>query len=138
MPRRTNPMLGDDLVDAYRAFVAEVYDALAAEGFPDLPQAGTTVFRDIEGRGSRVGDLAAQAGFSQSLMRAVIGELEARGYVEIAGDRVRPAERGHDVYAAGQRALAGIEERWERRLGPERFATFREVLEELGRPGPAL
>jgi hypothetical protein len=131
MPRRIEPMLGDDLVDAYRAFVAEIYDALATAGFPDLPQAATTVFRDIDGRGSLVTDLAVQAGFGAETMWRIVRELESGGYVEVEGDVVRPAGRGHDAFAAGRRALSDAEERWARRVGEERFATFREVLHEL-------
>ncbi len=74
MPRSSEPMVGDDLVDAYRTFVAEVYETLAEEGFPDLPQAATTVFRDIDSRGSRLADLAAQAGFSDAEVRTETGK----------------------------------------------------------------
>ena len=138
MPRRTPPLLGDDLVDAYRVFITEVYDALAAAGFPDLPQAAATVFRDIDGRGSLLSDLAYHAGLSPAMMRSVIADLEASGYVEVDGDRVLPAERGHAAFEAGRQALAEIEDRWAQRLGPERFAVFREVLHdfvEYGRGG---
>ena len=68
MPRNTDPLLGDHLVDAYRAFVTEIYDRLAAEGFPDLPQTATTLFRDIDARGSLVTDLAVQAGVTPAAM----------------------------------------------------------------------
>jgi DNA-binding MarR family transcriptional regulator len=131
MPRRTEPTLGDDLHDAYRSFVAEIYDMLAAAGFGDLPQAATTVFREIDGEGSLISDLAAQAGFSPAIMEAVVAELEAGGYVEVEHGRARPAARGHAAFAAGRRALAEAEERWEARLGADRFATFRAVLREL-------
>jgi hypothetical protein len=129
-------MLGDHLLDAYRAFVLEVYDTLAAEGFPDLPQAATTVFRDIDGRGSWIADLAAQAGYTQPMMRLVLEDLERAGYVEVDGDTVRPAPRGDAAFAAGRRALATVEERWERRLGHERFEVFRSVVREMSAQSP--
>ena len=125
--------MGDDLLDVYRALLAEIYDALGAAGFNDLPQAATTVFRDIDGRGSLPGDLAAGAGMAPDAMRAVLDRLVAGGYVEWVGDRVRPAERGHAAFAAGRQALAEVDERWSARVGPERFAVFREVLAELAR-----
>jgi hypothetical protein len=135
MPRGTTPVLGDDLLDAYRTFVAEVYDRLSADGFPDVPQAATTLFRDIDGRGSRIPDLAVQAGFSVPMMQTVVAELEARGYIVVDGEVVRPAARGHEAFAAGRRALAATEEHWEQQLGTERFATFREVLRDIVRRG---
>ena len=131
MPRATEPMLGDELVDAYRAFVAEVYDTLAIAGFPDLPLAAVTVFRDIDGRGSLVSDLAVQAGMAVEAMWAVVRDLEAKDYVAIDGDRVRPAGRADDAFIAGRRALRQIEERLERRVGAERVAAFREVLRAI-------
>lgn len=138
MPRGVEPMLGDDLLDAYRVFVTEVYDSLAADGFPDLPQAATTVFRDIDGAGSLVSDLAAQGGMTPAMMWAVVRELEAGGYVEIDGETVRPAARGHEAYAAGRKALADAEERWGARIGADRVATLREILHELVSYGPGL
>src|SRR3954469_6795406 len=111
MPRAIEPMLGDDLVDAYRALVAEVYDTLAVAGFPDLPQAATTVFRDIDGRGSLVSDLAVQAGVDVDTMWAVVRDLEAKDYVSVTDDRVRPAGRADDAFIAGRQALAQVEER---------------------------
>jgi DNA-binding MarR family transcriptional regulator len=134
MPRSTDPMLGDDLVDAYRAFVMEIYDALSADGFPDLPQAATTVFRDIDGRGSLVTDLAVQAGYGIEMMWAVVRQLEASGYVEVEDGRARPAERGHAAFASGRRALAAAEERLRKRVGEERFVVFRDVLREIASP----
>lgn len=127
--------MGDHLVDAFRVFVTEVYDALSAAGYPDLPQTATTVFRDIEGAGSYVPDLAAQAGYSTDMMWAVVRELEARGYVEVDGDKARPAERGHAAYEAGRKALAETEARWAERLGAERLSAFREVLAEMASYG---
>jgi hypothetical protein len=124
-------MLGDDIVDVYRAFLAEIYDELATAGFPDIPQAATTVFRDIDGRGSRIGDLAVQAGVTELMMRSVIDELVTAGYATIEGGLVMPAERGHAAFIAGRRALEAVEDRWAARLGPRRFTVFKEVLREL-------
>jgi hypothetical protein len=137
MPHRTGQLLGDDLVDAYRAFVAEIYDRLAADGFPDVPQAATPVFRDIADRGSRVADLAVQAGVAPDAMWEVVRALEERGYIEVDDDCVRPAERGREAYEARRRALAATEERIERRVGAERFEAFREVLREIAVGGPS-
>jgi DNA-binding MarR family transcriptional regulator len=137
MPRRLEPTLGDDLVDAYRALTTEILDRLAAAGFPDLPQAATTVFRDIDGRGSLVTDLAYGAGLSPEIMKSIVDDLAARGYVEFLDDgRVRPAERGHKAFTAGRRAVADAEERWAARLGPERYDAFRASLRELASREP--
>jgi hypothetical protein len=124
-------MLGDELVDAYRALLAEVYDLLAVAGFPDLPQAATTVFRDIDGRGSLVSDLAVQAGMHVDEMWAVVRDLEAKGYVAIGDDRVRPTGRADEAFVAGRRALAQAEERLAREVGAEKLATCREVLRAM-------
>src|SRR5688572_9508866 len=117
MPRNTDPMLGDHLVDAYHAFVAESYDRLAAAWFTDLPQTATTLFRDIDGRGSLVADLAVQAGVTPAAMWELVRDLEAKGYVMVEGDAVRPAARGDEAFAAGRRALADAEAAIEQRVG---------------------
>ena len=137
MPRSTEPTLGDDLIDVYRAFTFEIYDRLAAEGFPDLPQAATSVFHDIDDRGSRIADLAVQGGQSVEAMRAIVADLESSGYVVVEGDRVRPAERGRRAFEAGRRALAAAEEHLAARLGAERFAAFRAALRELASSSPS-
>jgi DNA-binding MarR family transcriptional regulator len=130
--------MGDDLLDAYRAFTTEIYDRLAAAGFPDIPQAATTVFRDIDGRGSLVSDLAVGAGFTPAMMHSVIDALEERGYVETVDGLVRPADRGHAAFQAGRQALAEAEQVWAARLGPERYDAFRASLRELASLGPDL
>jgi hypothetical protein len=134
MPRRTEPLLGDDLVDAYRAVVAEVYDSLARDGFPDLPQAATTVFRDMDERGSYLADLAVRSGVPTEHVRDLIGTLAERGYVTVDGDVVTPAERGLQAFAAGREALRHAEQRLAQQVGPDRYATFRTVLRKLAQP----
>jgi DNA-binding MarR family transcriptional regulator len=68
----------------------------------------------------------------------VVSDLERLGYVDRVPDPedrrakiVRLTDRGRDSTEAAGRIFADIERRWSERLGEERIAALREVLEDI-------
>jgi hypothetical protein len=45
---------------------------------------------------------------------------------------VRPTPAGQELQRVIESAIGGIERRWAAEVGPERWATFREVLRQIG------
>jgi DNA-binding MarR family transcriptional regulator len=94
----------------------------------------------IAEEGSRPSALTAGAWISKQAVGQRLRELEQRGLVSFAADPadgravvVRRTEAGDQVRRSAQLALAAVERGWADAVGPERYATFRHVLDELGR-----
>ena len=90
--------------------------------------------------GMRVTDLAARVGMTKQALGELVVPLQAAGLVEVTVDRrdrrvrlVRPTPAGQELQQVVESAIAGVERRWAAQVGPERWATFREVLAEIGR-----
>jgi DNA-binding MarR family transcriptional regulator len=71
-------------------------------------------------------------------MAELVAHLERHGYVERMPDPadrraklVRPTALGDEVYAVAREVLAELEDRLLRRLGAERVAELRELLQEV-------
>jgi DNA-binding MarR family transcriptional regulator len=90
--------------------------------------------------GMRVTDLAARVGMTKQALGELVAALQGAGLVEVTVDRrdrrvrlVRPTPAGQELQQVVESAIAGVERRWAAQVGPERWATFREVLAEIGR-----
>ena len=90
--------------------------------------------------GMRVTDLAARVGMTKQALGEFLATLQDAGLVEVTVDQrdrrvrlVRPTPAGQELQRVIESAIAGIERRWAAEVGPERWATFREVLAEIGR-----
>jgi len=90
--------------------------------------------------GMRVTDLAARVGMTKQALGEFVTTLQAAGLVEVTVDqrdrrvrRVRPTPSGQELQQVVESAIAGIERQWASQVGPKRWATFREVLTEIGR-----
>jgi len=100
----------------YRAMEARVFAGLAERGFDDLTPAQARVFQRIADRGSRVTDLAEQAGITKQTAGFLVDQLERAGYVERVPDPddgrarlVRITERGARSVAASAGIVAEVE-----------------------------
>lgn len=137
-PSAITPMIGVLLRLPHEVVVARMLDAVNAGGF-DLTHAELGVFLYPGPDGRRPSDLARQCGTTRQAMNYVLGELEARGYVErrsesgSAARRVRLTRRGRALIAAMRACLAGIEREWSDFLGPRRFEALRTTLSDLAR-----
>ena len=96
------------------------------------------ILSEIAVGGSRPSALAA-GWISKQAMGQRIRELEQRGWVSVSADPsdgravlVHRTEAGERVRDAASAAIAAMEERWAAAVGPERYATFRAVVDALG------
>jgi DNA-binding MarR family transcriptional regulator len=135
------------LTELKQAAIDELHRRLAEQGYPEIRDGHGCVFRFIESEGSRLTDLAERSGYTKQAVGEVVVDLEGLGYVERMPDPVdgrakiiRLTERGREAFAAATTIFADIERDWAERVGEERMATVREVLEELvlGAPVPAV
>lgn len=122
----------------YRAMEFRVFEALAAAGFDDMTPAQARVFQRIAPGGSRLTDLAAQAGITKQSAGFLVDQLERAGYVERVPDPadgrarlVRIAERGVRSVAATRGIVAQVEAEWTAHLGARRMAELRRILTDL-------
>jgi DNA-binding MarR family transcriptional regulator len=122
----------------YRAMEARVFAGLAAAGFDDITPAQARVFQRIAPGGSRLTDLAAQAGITKQSAGFLVDQLERAGYVERIPDPadgrarlVRVAERGERSVAASRAIVAQVEAEWTAHLGERRMVQLRHLLADL-------
>ncbi|GAA4688679.1 winged helix DNA-binding protein [Pseudonocardia yuanmonensis] len=122
----------------YRAMEARVFAGLAAAGFADFTPAQARVFQRIAPGGSRLTDLAEQAGITKQSAGFLVDQLERSGYVERVPDPadgrarlVRIAERGARSVEASRGIVAEVEAEWTAHLGPRRMEELRGILSDL-------
>jgi DNA-binding MarR family transcriptional regulator len=122
----------------YRAMEARVFEGLAAAGFDDFTPAQARVFQRIAPDGSRLTDLAAQAGITKQSAGFLVDQLERAGYVERVPDPadgrarlVRVAERGLRSVEASRSIVAEVEAEWTAHVGERRMAQLRGILTDL-------
>ena len=135
----TEPDLGRLLLETYRTLAAEITDAMAERGYPDVRAAHAAVFTNIDRRsGTRLTELARRARMTKQGMMLLIDELESRSYLRRVPDPedarakvVRLTAHGRRCAAEARRVVAGVESGARRDLGIRRYATMREGLEML-------
>jgi DNA-binding MarR family transcriptional regulator len=116
----------------------ELHARLGDEGYPDIRPGHGCVFRFIEVEGSRLTELAGQAGMTKQTVGEVVADLERLGYLERVPDPedgrakiIRLSPRGWDAQAAALRIFADIERRWARAVGDEPVAELRKATEAI-------
>ena len=122
----------------YRSMESRVFAGLAAAGFEDLTPAQARVFQRIAADGSRLTDLAAQAGITKQSAGFLVDQLERSGYVERVPDPadgrarlVRIAPRGARSVEASGDVVAEVEAEWTAHLGEHRMVELRHILTDL-------
>jgi DNA-binding MarR family transcriptional regulator len=122
----------------YRAMEARVFAELGAAGFDDFTPAQARVFQRIAADGSRLTELAAQAGITKQSAGFLVEHLERAGYVERVADPadgrarlVRVAERGARSVEVSREIVERVEAEWTAHLGEGRMATLRQILTDL-------
>src|SRR5215213_3796973 len=93
------------------------------------------VFQRIAPGGSRLTDLAAQAGITKQSAGFLVDQLERAGYVERVPDPedgrarlVRVAERGARSVEASRAIVEQVEREWTDHLGERRMIQLQEIL----------
>ena len=122
----------------YRAMESRVFEGLAEAGFDDFTPAQARVLQRIAPDGSRLTDLAAQAGITKQSAGFLVDQLERAGYVERLPDPadgrarlVRIAERGARGVEASRQIVARVEAEWTAHLGADRMLELRAILTDL-------
>jgi DNA-binding MarR family transcriptional regulator len=137
-PRPDELNLGLLCYIASRAMEARVFDALTAAGFDDITTAQGRVFARIGPEGTRVTDLAAQAGITKQTAGFLVDQLERAGYTRRVPDPadararlVQIAPRGEAAAAVARVAEAEVEAEWTRHLGKQGASQLRRALTRL-------
>jgi DNA-binding MarR family transcriptional regulator len=122
----------------YRAMEGRVFDGLAAAGFDDITPAQARVFQRIAPTGSRLTDLAAQAGIAKQSAGFLVDQLQRARYVERVPDPadgrarlVRIADRGAQAVLASRVLVEEVEAEWTAHLGVRRMSQLRDILTAL-------
>jgi DNA-binding MarR family transcriptional regulator len=96
------------------------------------------VMQFLDSEGTRVTVLAERAGMTKQSMAELVAHLERHGYVERIPDPadrraklVRSTAKGEELYAIAREVVGEVEADWTRKLGRERMAELRSLLEEL-------
>ena len=135
-PPRPLPAL---LTSVKLAAIERLRGQIADAGHPEIREGHGCVFGfiDIE-HGSRLTELAANAGFTKQAVGEAVTELERLGYVTRVPDPqdgrakiIELTDRGLDAVIKGRRIFAEIEREWAERIGPELMASFREAATRI-------
>ena len=136
--------VGRLLVAAERRFNHDLIGALHAHGFDDIRPSHGAVFANLDAEGTRPSELARRAEMTKQAMGELIGDLEAKGYVERRRDPedgrawlVALTERGRGVDRAADEAIERIEAEYERRLGLAGLESLRDLLRGLAGDAPS-
>ena len=111
---------------------------LHEKGFDDLDAPHLAIFQYPGPQGARPTELAERLRMSKQAVGYLLGQLERLGYLERQphpedqrGKRIVVTARGRDAIAVIRAAVAEVEDAWARRLGADRFAELRDLLQEL-------
>jgi len=136
--RRRPENLAVLLREPYRVGSERLVQRFAERGHPEIRAAHGNVFPFLDTDGTRVSVLAERAQITKQSMAELVIYLEERGYVERVPDPadrraklVRSTAKGEELYAIARELVAEIEAEWTERIGEERMALLREILEEL-------
>jgi DNA-binding MarR family transcriptional regulator len=134
------PLIGALLRIPWEVVQRRMLERLHQSGFDDLDTAHLTVFQYPGPQGVRPSELAARLRTSKQALNYLLGQLERLGYLERRPDpddlrakRVALTRRGIAAIGVIREAVGEVEAEWARELGPDRFATLRELLAELNR-----
>jgi DNA-binding MarR family transcriptional regulator len=111
---------------------------------PPIPGLRPSHFRLLDytpSDGIRLTDLAQRANITKQALGEMAVTLQSAGLVEVSPDPsdgrarlVNLTPEGRRVRDRIQRTIGAIERDLRRRVGPEKWAVFREVLDEMARP----
>ena len=120
----------------------EIRAAFAGEDWGGLRQSHFRLLSQVPPSGISVTDLAVLLGMTKQAVGQFVTLLVESGHLEV---RDSPADRwvrlvvrtrlGDDTNRAVTARIRRIERQWARRVGPERYAAFRDVLETLAPRG---
>jgi DNA-binding MarR family transcriptional regulator len=122
-----------------RSVETAMVDVVAAQGYQGVRPQHLRLFAHVpRDEGIRMSALADQMQLTAGAVTQLVDQLQRMGLVERVADasdrratRVRPTPAAEAGYEAGRRFIAEREAAWSRLVGPRRWATFRDVLEQI-------
>lgn len=135
---REHPHLGVLLERGRRLLNQAMLERFRAAGFIDLREGHGPLFAFLPAHGARVTELANRAHVTKQSMGELVTELESLGYVQRGPDPsdgrakvVTFTSKGRRAAKIGVQAVADEERAWGDRIGRQRVADLRRVLEEM-------
>jgi DNA-binding MarR family transcriptional regulator len=126
------------LRDGHAHVDGEVRAALARSGFADITAGHGVVLRNLGDDGARPSELAARAQLTRQAITKVVDDLERLDLVRRDPDPedgrgvvVRYTDRGRAGLAVARDRMRELEEEFAARVGADRWADVRAVLETL-------
>lgn len=123
----------------YEELARRIYGQMPDNGFPEIRPAHSSLLRNISSTGSRVVDLAEQAGITKQSMAYLTESLQAAGYVDVEPDPadrraklVRLTARGDAAVTTLRRLSGAAEDELVAKLGKEKIEALRALLSEVG------
>jgi DNA-binding MarR family transcriptional regulator len=128
------------LWQATQRWKAELDAGLVEVGYPWAAEARANIIMHVGRSGIRQSELVRRMGLSKQAVQQLLDDLVKDGVVERKGD---PEDRrgklivftaaGRKLLADSNRVKRAIEARYREVLGPERFAEFMTMLDQLNR-----
>jgi DNA-binding MarR family transcriptional regulator len=121
----------------YQGIRERQFAALIEKGFDDLNQPLLNVFLYPPPDRIRPSELAERANMTKQAMNYLLGQLEARGYIERRVERgssrrlVFLTNRGWQVRETILAVVTEVEAEWRSVLGQQRFDEFMSTLQQL-------
>jgi DNA-binding MarR family transcriptional regulator len=136
LEKRRGRNLRQLLLRASRAVNREVVAGLQARGYTTLRATHTTLLSNIDLAGSTITEAADRAGITKQAMGRLAMELQATGYIVVAGDpgdarakRLRLTPEGERLMLDSLEVMAELEDRYARQIGGAGVADLRQALE---------
>jgi len=133
------PLIGALLRLRWEAVQRHMLDRLHEHGLDDFDAAHLIVFQYPGPQGARPSELAARLRITKQALNYLLGQLEARGYLERRPDpedqrskRIALKQRGIHAIGVIREAVEEMEREWAKELGQKRFAELKKLLGELG------
>ncbi len=130
--------IGQLLTQLTRVFQTELFERLAGAGLEGARVPHTHVTAYIKAEGSRLTELAAQARMTLPAMSELVDDLQRLGIVERRPDPtdgraklICLTDTGWEAMRTARAIIAEIEAEYAQRVGPERFETAAQTLDEL-------
>jgi DNA-binding MarR family transcriptional regulator len=118
--------------------VKNLHTRLAQEGYGEITPSHGLIFQYLKSSGSRITELASQAGMTKQSMSALVYQLEEYGYLKRRDDPQDAravlfvfTDKGEALKSKGQRINYEFEKKWEQVLGIAKYQKFREMLSQL-------
>lgn len=135
------PLIGALLRMPWEAVQQRMLERLQEKGFADFDASYLVVFQYPGPQGERPSELAARLRISKQALNHLLGQLERLGYLSREADpddrrskRITLSPRGIRAVTVIRKAVAEMEDSWEKQLGVRRFTQLRRLLEDLNQP----